>query len=69
VRGAKGFSPSTIINWRARCSEGLGAVSAVTLAHFRNPLPDEAGSSPSEQAAYLIRELESAPAIRERRSQ
>jgi hypothetical protein len=69
VRGAKGFSLSTIINWRARCGEGLRGVSAVTLAHFSNPLPDEAGSSPSEQAAYLLRELESAPGIREQRSQ
>jgi hypothetical protein len=69
VRGVKGRSPRTIINWRIRCGEGPGAVSAVALAHFRDPLPAEAGASAAEQAVYLLRELRTAPVIREPRSQ
>jgi hypothetical protein len=69
VRGAKRQSARTIINWRNRCSEGPGAVSGVTLAHFRDPMPAEAGTSAAEQATYLIRELQSSPVIREPNSQ
>jgi hypothetical protein len=69
VRGAKRMSASTIINWRNRCNEGPGAVSGITLAHFRDQMPGEAGNSAAEQAAYLNRELQSAPVIRKPRSQ
>jgi hypothetical protein len=64
VRGSERITSTTVINWRARCCEGPDAVSSVTLAHFRDPLPIEAGSSPTEQVFYLIRELQEAIVIR-----
>jgi hypothetical protein len=65
VRGHTKVTPTTIIKWRERCNEGEGTMSAVTLAHFSGQLPPEAGAAPTEQAEYLIRELQSAGIIRE----
>jgi hypothetical protein len=69
VRGSANLRPETIINWRARCSEGHGSMSAVALQHYSQPLPQHAGLSPAELEGSLVSELRQALIIREPHSQ
>jgi hypothetical protein len=69
VRGSNKMTTQTIITWRDRCREGIGAVSEHTLEHYLEPVPGSIGSSPAELRDVLAEDLRIALVLREPQSQ
>ena len=56
--GWKKTSPATIKNWRARCEEGPGPdISSRAIEHYKAPLPQDMGDTPTVRAKNLIKVL------------
>jgi hypothetical protein len=45
MRAAREATPDTIINWRENMKIGKGRASAIAIRHFKEPLPEEWGTS------------------------
>ena len=64
LAGHSKCTAATVRNWRAQFDIGDGAATRETLLRYRVPLPEEAGTTPRAQAAWLLAQLRNSPALR-----